>query len=295
MKNILSILLLTTTFISAQVASDYTYTGAEATALAGAVVANPGNTTSLFHNPAGIAELDGLSLTSGQSNLYGLSYIPLRFIGCSWKSPWFGTIGLSSIQSSVEYLSTELSKEISISFSNGFYLLNDKNSKFMVGYSVNFMDWNLGHSAGVSGDASDGLDLGSVNAVGVDFGIQAVLREKHRVGVFIKNINSPTIGRGNSNQYLPRRMNVGIAYFPYPRLMTSLVAERLLGDSQLQIKSGIQYSINEIITLRFGLQSNPNRFGLGIVLRMNPAIIEYSLLTHPVLSATHNMSIGFSL
>ena len=48
--------LLTVSF--AQV-SDFAYTGAEASAMAGAVVAEEGNDWSIFHNPAGLTEING--------------------------------------------------------------------------------------------------------------------------------------------------------------------------------------------------------------------------------------------
>ena len=41
-----------------QAVSDQTYMGAEATASAGAIVSQQGGSESIFHNPAGLADLD---------------------------------------------------------------------------------------------------------------------------------------------------------------------------------------------------------------------------------------------
>ena len=53
------ILLLLLSFPLAQTVSDYAYTHAKVAAMAGAVVAETGSNWSIFHNPAGITEIDG--------------------------------------------------------------------------------------------------------------------------------------------------------------------------------------------------------------------------------------------
>ena len=67
MQKYLYFFLLTASF--AQV-SDFAYTGAEVSAMAGAVVAEKGNNWSIFHNPAGLTEIDGTHFSAGGGNLY---------------------------------------------------------------------------------------------------------------------------------------------------------------------------------------------------------------------------------
>ena len=69
MRKYLFIFLLTASF--AQV-SDYAYTGAQASAMVGAVVSDRGGNWSIFHNPAGMAEIDGTHFSVGGGRLYGL-------------------------------------------------------------------------------------------------------------------------------------------------------------------------------------------------------------------------------
>ena len=59
-----------------QTISDYAYTHAEVAAMAGAVVAEGGSKWSIFHNPAGITEVDGTHLSAGSGNLYGFKWLP---------------------------------------------------------------------------------------------------------------------------------------------------------------------------------------------------------------------------
>ncbi|MBT7378110.1 MAG: hypothetical protein HN820_08150 [Candidatus Marinimicrobia bacterium] len=70
--------------------------------------------------------------------------------------------------------------------------------------------------------------------------------------------------------------------------------ERLLGDNDVQIKGGVQYSLNSMIDLMMGAQANPNRFGIGAKFKLIDQAISYGMLTHPVLPITHQLSLGLS-
>ncbi|NQT96321.1 MAG: hypothetical protein HQ562_01135 [Candidatus Marinimicrobia bacterium] len=290
MTKIIPIIILILSCANGQVASDYLYTGVEATALAGAVVANPGNSSNLYHNPAGLAEISNFRFRAGSGRVVNIPYLDF---GVVVQLPWLGSVGISGQSSKTEYHSTTLSSEQTLSLSNGFDLQADRNSRLMLGYSLHYYSWELGATAGVSGDGSDGFASASGNAFGLDIGFLAVLRGKHRVGAYLKNVNSPQMGVGESSSYLPRRLSVGIAYVPFTRLITSLNMDRLLGENIL-VKGGIQYALNDLITFRLGAQSNPNRFGGGIELKVADVGINYSLLNHPVLPLIHQFGITFA-
>lgn len=285
--------LLFVTLSTSQVVSDYFYTGVESAGLAGAVVANPGGEWSLFHNPAGLAEQTSPAVIVGHSELYGLSFLPYSYLGFIFTNNKYWNLGVSFEQSSVTVGNKiELSNEQSIGITTAHYLQKDVNSKLIFGYRLNVMNWKLGHSAGVSGDGSDGISLGTATAFGLDIGFQAVLREKHRVGVEVQNINSPVIGEGISNQHLPRRMVMGIAYSPYTGFTTSLAMNRTLG-LPLLIMGGIEYQFSPLFLIRIGAQSKPSRLGGGFTLSLDAAEISYSILSHHLLPVTHQFSIGY--
>jgi len=157
-------------FSFAQTVSDYAYTHAKVAAMAGAVVAETGSNWSIFHNPAGITEIDGTHLSAGSGNLFGFKWLPTYNLGGTAPLPVIGKIGFAFQQLETKYSGTTLSTEQTLSIAQGFDLQHDKNSHLSIGYTANFVQWDLGRSAGVSGDGSDGLELGSVNAVTVDFG-----------------------------------------------------------------------------------------------------------------------------
>ena len=278
-----------------QTISDYAYTHAEVAAMAGAVVAEAGSNWSIFHNPAGITEVDGTHLSAGSGKLYGFNWLPAYNLSGTTPLPVIGKIGFAYQKLETKYGGTTLSKEQTLSIAQGFELQHDKNSRLAIGYTANFVQWDLGRSAGVSGDGSDGLDLGSINSITIDFGVLASLREKYRFGVFLKNINSGALGKGMTRQVLPQRINVGITYMPMTGLATSIVSEYLLGKDDMQIKAAIRYNLNSNIELYTGAQSNPNRFGMGATFTFTNQSISYGLLTHPVLPITHQFNIGIVL
>ena len=292
--------LLTASF--AQV-SDLAYTGAEVSAMAGAVVAEEGNDWSIFHNPAGLTEIHGTHFSAGGGKLYGFKWLPSYHLTGIISIPILGKIGFALQQLETKYDETVLSTEQTISIAQGFDLQHDKNSRLSIGYTTNIFQWDLGNSAGISGNGSDGLELGSVNAITLDLGVLASLREKYRFGVFLKNINSGALGKGMTRQVLPRRINAGITYMPISGLSTSIVSEHLLGRDDLQIKGAIRYNLNSYLRIYAGAQSNPNRFSFGFTLLFNSVTdleignytFSYGLLTHPVLPMTHQFNIGISL
>ena len=291
-------------FSFAQTVSDYAYTHAKVAAMAGAVVAETGSNWSIFHNPAGITEIDGTHLSAGSGNLFGYKWLPTYNLGGTAPLPVIGKIGFAFQQLETKYSGKTLSKEQTLSLAQGFDLQHDKNSRLAIGYTANFVQWDLGKSAGVSGDGSDGLELGSINSITIDFGVLASLREKYRFGVFLKNINSGALGKGITRQVLPRRINAGITYMPITGLTTSIVSEHLLGRDDLQIKGAIRYNLNSYLEIYSGAQSNPNRFGLGFTIKLDRVTgvelgdnytLSYGLLTHPILPLTHQFNFGISL
>jgi len=288
------IILLLASLVFTQV-SDNAYVTTESLAMVGSNVAEFGSSNSIFNNPAGLSDLESIHLSAGGGNLYGFSWLPSYYFSMNAPIPVFGNISLGYQQLKTKSGSATLSTESSLSIGQGINLQKDKNSQLSFGVVANYIQWDLGKSAGMSGDGSDGLNLGTLNTVTIDLGFIATLRHKYRCGVYIKNINSGAIGRGMTRTVLPRRLNAGVTYLPISTLSTSISMERLLGDSDIQIKGGLQYSLNSMINLMIGAQANPNRFGIGAKFKFINQAVTYGLITHPVLPITHQLSLGLIL
>jgi len=291
MKKITLLLLASFTFTQV---SDNAYLTTESSAMVGSNVAGFGSSNSIFNNPAGLSDVEDIQLSTGGGNLYGFSWLPSYYFSVNAPIPALGNVSFGFQQLKTESGSTILSTEKTLSVGQGFNLQKDKNSQLSFGLVANYVQWDLGKSAGMNGDGTDGLDFGSLNTVTIDLGFIASLRNKYRCGVYIKNMNSGAIGTGMTRTVLPRRLNAGVTYLPISTLSTSISMERLLGDNDIQIKGGLQYSLNSMIYLMMGAQANPNRFGIGAKFKFINQTLTYGLLTHPVLPITHRLSLDLS-
>ena len=277
-----------------QSVSDNQFIGYEATSMAGATVANPGTIESIFNNPSGILEANNKSISFGGGNLYGLSWLSTYYASAIFKLPIFGTIGIGTHSLNVSYMGTDLSKENSIIISNASYLIKDRNSSMSFGWSINRMSWATGKSAGISGDGSDGESAQEINTYGLNIGMHAALNKTYRMGVYLRNINSPIIGKGLSQQELSRRLDIGIAYVPFQNTLTSLTYTQQLGLTGVKISGGFQYKINNFMKFQLGAQSNPNRFGFGLEGNYKSLTFLYSFLSHPVLPSTNQFGLRYN-
>ena len=290
MKKIFIVLLFLSMLLS-QGLSDYTFNTAQSSSLAGAVVSNRGGDWSLYHNPATLVELNKNRAFLGYSKLYSQDYLPLSSLGVI-ISKYKINFGLKYLSLSVKNNEIELLNEDLLGIAAGFNLLKDKNSSLAVGFSANYHMIHFGRSAGVSGDGSDGLESEMIGSIGLDLGFLGSLREKNRLGVFIKNINSPMIGEGMSTQNLPRKIHIGLTTIPNKTMEVSFTMEQLLGYDDAQYRTALQYQLNQFLFLNTGVQVNPNRFGFGFNIEKKNFSISYGYLTHHVLPGTHQFNIG---
>jgi len=88
---------------------------------------------------------------------------------------------------------------------------------------------------------------------------------------------------------------VGISYTPVEDLQTTFAFQRVLGGEKNSFRFGLEYNLLKTLTVRSGIQINPNRFGFGIAYRLSNKLqnleLSYSLLTHPVLSQSNILSV----
>ena len=95
-----------------------------------------------------------------------------------------------------------------------------------------------------------------------------------------------------NGQNLPRSIALSVGFNPSDKIQTSLSMKRLLGRSDRQVNLGLHYKLSNSLSIISGVQSNPNRLGLGIEYEIfNRFILGYSILTHHVMGETHNFEI----
>ena len=289
MIRLIFVILFSVPLIS-QVFSEYSYVGVQGSAMTGSVISHTSSESGIFQNPASISGFNGDVVMIGQANIFSQSYLPYMHLGSICNIPLIGQIGLSYQNFSTDYNGSKLSSESSFSISKGMYLQKDKNSSLSVGVRANFLIWDQLNSAGPSGNGNGGFESHQSSNMGLDFGIIGGLRNRYWVGGYLTNINSPLLNGVN----LPRKISISLGFSPIDDIYTNLSMERLLGRNDRQIKLGFKYDINSVLSIMSGVQSNPNRFGVGFEYSiLNRIIFGYSILTHHIMPETHNFEIKF--
>jgi len=285
--------MLLTSLSFGQVTTDAPYKSAAMGALMGSNIAYSVDGSSLLLNPAAMSNIENGTVLASTQRIYNQSYLPHSVLATALDLPsGLGKLGLSFESMSVSYQDRTLSGETALGLSHAFNLREDRISSLNMGYTLKYLSVNYGESAGISGDGSDGMDLGSASTFGVDLGFQATLSKRHWLGVVAHNINTPKIGSGSAAFNLHRDVQAGFSYAPTQQVVTSFMLVTSPGfDTELH--AGLEYNLNTYFTLRAGIQSQPNRFGAGFSFKAKGIALDYALLTHPVLPATHQFSLAY--
>jgi hypothetical protein len=238
----------------------------------------------IFYNPAGLSQLGEYQLFTSYQQPYGFDFLEYLAGSLTIPLPKYGVASLGYQKFGVTYQGEDLLSEKTFSLSHGFSVIQDVHSSLAFGYTFNLYALELGTS-------TEGQSLGSAQAVGVDFGILAVLRGRTRMGAVMRNLNRPRMGQGYRED-LPRYMEFGIAYQPYPGVVTVLDLTKKFGQ-ETQMNGGLEAQIVPFMALRFGVQTKPDRVMGGAGFQYRGIHLDYALINHSVLPLTHQMSISY--
>jgi len=280
--------------LSAQVFTQVNEVAAPISATGSSNIASIGSAWALFSNPAGLSRLTAVELGGGSYKPYGLSYFSSQLAVTAVPLGKLGTVAFGYQGSSTSYSGKTLANETAFSLSHGFYLQKDIISTLSFGYTLNLYQLDYGQSAGISGDGSDGIDLGSGLGFGLDLGIQGSLHERTWVGLYVKNINSPEMGSSLTGQRLPRSLALGLGYEPYYGLTTTFMIFQKIGTEKTQYRIGLEYRIMPWLVLRTGVNTEPNRIGFGFGIEKWGVLADYAFISHPLLPETHQFSLGYT-
>lgn len=276
-----------------QVTTDVSYKSASMGALMGSNIAYSTDGSSVLLNPASIMGIEDGTVLASTQKIYNQTYLPHSVLATTLDLPsGMGKLGLSFESMSVSYQDRTLSGETALGLSHAFNLREDRISSLNMGYTIKYLAVDYGQSAGLTGDGSDGIDLGNAATFGVDIGFQATLSKRHWIAVTAHNINAPQIGTGSAAFNLHRDVQAGFSYAPTQQVVTSFMLVTSPGYD-VELHAGLEYDLNTFLTLRAGIQSQPNRLGTGFRFNAKGVAIDYALLTHPVLPATHQFSLAY--
>jgi hypothetical protein len=254
----------------------------KARGMGGAWVAGVNDATAMFYNPAGLAVTASRSVYASYLQPNSQDFESLTFLAFSIPVREKHYLGFSYRQFGVEYLDKKLLGESTFSAAYALCLMEDIHSQLYLGGTINLYSLDFG-STGT-------MDLGEETTAGVDLGFVGILRQRTRIGFLMKNVNEPSVGKGNGEP-LPQWISAGIAYEPYYGVVTELDIRSMRGEDT-EIHMGMQFDVTEFMGLRFGFETQPNSLTGGITVGVDPLEVDYSYSSHSVLPGTHHVALG---
>jgi len=272
MKNIL-ILIVCVISLSFAMFEDLE-SGSRAEGMGCAFTAIADDPSSIQYNPAGLNQINNISAMSFYKLIFGGIGINLHdaCLNVAYPLPKSaGVVGLG-----MQEMGISMHSEKVLTLSHGFSLVKD----ISFGYNIR------GYSLTQTG-------FGSGYTFGIDFGLLTKIYRRWQVGFFVHNINNPKLGT-DTKYDLPRLINFGVAYRPMMGINSALDISKEVGKpTRIMVGQELQI-IENYLTLRAGIQTEPIRFAFGLRSGMKNIFIDYAMTTHPELPLTHNFGLAVS-
>ncbi|MFH2069586.1 MAG: UPF0164 family protein [Elusimicrobiota bacterium] len=242
--------------------------------LCGAFTGLANDNSAIYYNPAGLVQIKAMQISSGYTELFGLS--DLKNVSFNSSAPLpkgYGVGGVSYLE-----FGSDIHKETTLTLSHGFNLLQD----FYAGYNLNM------YSLVFSG-------YGSATTLGVDLGIMARMKrvmKDFRVGIFARNLNIPKVGK-EFPKNLPQELTVGVSYQAYKGAVGIVDVTKEVLSNKTMWKLGFEFEVAKGLILRSGAQDVPQRISVGFGVGLGPISFDYALYNHAILPTTHLVSFGY--
>jgi len=135
---------------------------------------------------------------------------------------------------------------------------------------------------------------GNTAKAGVDFGILAILHERWRAGIFLRNFTRSSIETIEGENQIPNWISIGFCFNPFKNINT-LLDIRKEPNYPARIAIAQEVNIGKNLALRGGALEEGEliKFGGGIELEVGRYRIDYAIIFHPVLPLTHSIDIRF--
>lgn len=130
------------------------------------------------------------------------------------------------------------------------------------------------------------------NAFSLDLGALIKLGEKVNVGLLFRN-TTLTKFKDDTEQYLPAEAAAGFLY-KISNILSLATDVYYEFDQGINIRSGIAYSIADIVILRAGASSNPMQYFGGIGLKWNRFQFDVSSAFHTRLGSSPQIALAYA-
>ncbi len=263
------LLILLLDFCSAQAAFENPGLSAKRLSLANSSVALTDEPSAFLANPGALGFFQHKGIQAGLARLYNLDEltqaemavaIPLGSLclGGAWSS--FGKQDY--------YQESQFNLACAYSLSN--YLSLGINAKLM---HVSFSS-----------------EYNSLSAYSVDIGSVWKANGKLQLGLAARNLNRSRLVKGSDD--IPANFCLGLAVFPFKEvtLLADLSYEERYKE---QLHLGQEIMLVENLPLRFGIETAPARYTLGVGFEFGKFVLDYAYVSHSVLGDTHKISFAY--
>lgn len=243
--------------------------GGRSSAMAGAYSAISDG-WSIFHNQAGLADIQTLHAGVYYENRFGMSALSDKGLFLATRLGK-GTLGVS--YHSFGY-SEYASSKGGIAYAMGL------GEKLDVGVQMNYYTVRLGEN------------YGRANALSAEGGFIYRLNSKLTLAAHISNPS-----RAKLSEYLDERIPGVVRMGGAFRLSKQvLLSCEIYKDtrSDASVRSGLEYRISESIVLRGGFASAPRQFTFGFGWKLNACMFDMAAAYHPVLGFNPHISFTYS-
>ncbi|MEM6629953.1 MAG: hypothetical protein AAF694_09795 [Bacteroidota bacterium] len=246
--------------------------GARAGALGHAFTGVSGEFWSLYHNPAGIAEVSSLSA--------GL-FFEQRFLLSELN---FGSGGLVIPIFNKQALGLQL-------HSFGFSAYQENRVSLSYGIAA-FENFSIGVRANYNLFSIE--DLGDANAFFVDVGLQARISPELTLGITATNVNRVRIKTQTLQEDLPTRVSAGLAYRPTEKVMFVADLQKDV-NHEVSFRGGVEYAIAPSFYARVGAGNEPLTWSAGFGILFGPMSLDASLSHTEILGYTPTLSLTYEV
>ncbi|WP_281613350.1 hypothetical protein [Flammeovirga sp. SubArs3] len=152
----------------------------------------------------------------------------------------------------------------------------------------------ISFGGGVIGYQLGGQSISSLYTYGVNVSVLADLTEKFSLGLSMKNISQSVYKEGVFGADLNSLFILGGQWIPHSTLkIIAAVEQQKFYD--LMFKTGLDYQLSSIVSLRGGIQLFPLDLTIGTGVNLSHWSFDYAFITDDVLDWSHQFSLAYHL
>ncbi|RMG30592.1 MAG: hypothetical protein D6730_02375 [Bacteroidetes bacterium] len=244
--------------------------GARAISLGYAYTGVWGDFWNVFHNPAGIAGVEGIQVGAYAERRFGLKELTYGSAGLVLPFGETQAVGLSA--SSFGF---DAYRENSLGLSYAISVVD----VLSLGVKLNYASLNI-------------ADYGGTGTFFVDVGINTAISEQLSLGVYAYNVSRGRITGQSLDEELPTIFTAGLAYQPTEQLLVVADVQKDI-DHPVSFRGGIEYAIIPALRARVGVSTEPLSLNGGLGLVLNDLHIDVAFSYHERLGYTPHVSVNY--